>query len=155
MNQSKTGIQGGILAEAVEMVGKATTMTTTEMDAEKKDQLGSAMSRMMRGNLQEKAVAGLEGIRQGFGLSIANGVERANQALETVREEAAENKAYAIAKGVINVPAQIMRGIVVDTAVEVAQVAGKQLKESLPDLPQIAKTFSGGKSHERVHSRGH
>ncbi len=149
----KAGIQAGILTEAVEMVGKATTMSASEMDSEKKQKLSEAMHQIVHGRLQEKGEATLDGIRQGFGLSIANGVERANEALETVRQDATENKAYAVAKGAVNVPTQMMRGIVVDTAKEVTQGAIKEVQEVLPDLPQFEKFSGGGKQPEMAPMR--
>ncbi len=146
------GIQGGLVMEAVEMIGKSTVISVSEMDAEKKSKLGLAIDRLIHGGVREKTEATIDGIRQGFGLSIVNGVERANQALETVRDDARESKAYAIAKGVVNVPAQIMRGMVVDTALEVAQVAGAKLSSDLPDLPirSMHSREMGGKTKKTM-----
>ena len=152
MNKNQVAIPSELLMETFEMIGKSTTMSVAEMDAEKKQKLGAAIDHAIHGGAREKVAATLEGIRHGFGLSIANGVERANLALETVRQDAVENKGYAIAKGVVTGPTQIMRGIVLDTAVEVAQIAGSKMHGGLPDLPQHAKSMKGQAVKERSFS---
>ncbi len=153
MSKTQMAIQGGLMMEAIEMVGKATTMNVSEMENEKKQKLGSAIDHAIHGSTREKTAATLDGIRHGFGLSIANGVERAHEALATVRHDAMESKAYAIAKGVVNVPAQIMRGMIVDTSLDVAQIAGSKMASALPDLPTNTKEIRSKEIHEHSPSR--
>ena len=153
MSKTQMAIQEGLMMEAIEMVGKATTLNASEMETEKKEKLGNAIDHAINGGTREKTAATLDGIRQGFGLSIVNGVERAHEALETVRHDAMESKAYAIAKGVVNVPAQIMRGMVVDTTMDVAQIAGSKIASALPDLPTHTKEIRSKEIHDRPPSR--
>lgn len=126
----KSAIQLGIAVEAFEMVGKATTMTAAEMDTEKKQQLNAAMDSMIHGKASDRVMSVANGAIQTFGLSVANGVARGHEALATVREDAATNRGYAIAKGVVNVPLQMVRGITIDTMKEVTESA----IQKLPDL---------------------
>lgn len=135
--------------EAAEMIGKATTMTANEMDAEKKQKLNQAIDQMIGGK-GERGSAVMDGMKQVYGLTIANGVQRANQALETVREDAQTNKAYAIAKGVVNVPARIVQGLTLDTMKEVAETA----IHKLPDLVENRMKSGPMISREMDKNRG-